>query len=228
MAQASTNVIEALDRIAGQLQCAPGLRDLRVRPHERVLLLSINGHRTLHGAAHPPRKDALYYYHLTGTFTELTGAIHGTGQVESVLSWFPSEVQTIVIEFPDAALFGNPPFDRPPKDGYRKSKPKDLKPADTLGHTKSLFRFEDGSTLVGFGVNQTKLAPYPDHSAELWETNTEVIVTGTKEFQGAKGLITSDMGAYFNPLVLPLDPTVEPYKSGFPVKVFACIRLIVQ
>jgi hypothetical protein len=232
MTEPSRNVVEALDRIANQLERSPyppdltggplaNIPDLTVVPHEKLYVLSAAGKRTLHGQF-PPKKNSLWYYHLKGTFTELTGAIEGTGEIEAVLSWFPSEVGLVVLDFPDPSL-GKPPFDRPLANGYKGVKTN----ADTLGHTKTRLAFPDGSTIVSFGVNQTKIAPYADGSAQLFETNTEVTVTGTGKFKGARGLVTSDMGAFFNPRV-PLDPTKEPYKSGFPVKVLVCIRLVTE
>jgi hypothetical protein len=215
----SRSVTEALDRIAKQLKGFSNIPNLTIGPYEQVYLLSADGIRKLNGDF-PPNQNSLWYYYLKGTFTDLTGAIQGAGTMEAVLSWFPAEVGAVVLDFPDPSL-GDPPFDKPPANGYKGVTTN----ADTLGHTKTHLVFPDGSTIVSLGVNQTKIAPRPDGSAELFETNTEVIVTGTGRFEDARGLVTSDMGAFFNPLV-PLDPTEEPYLTGFPVKVFICIRLM--
>jgi hypothetical protein len=217
----SRSIAEALDGIASQVKRISDLPKLTIGPHEEVYLLSAEGTRELHGQS-PPKKTSLWFYHLTGAFTELTGATHGGGQLESVLSWFPAEVGPIVLQFPDASL-GDPPFDKPPANGYKGVATN----AEVLGHTKTRLVFPDGSTIVSIGVNQTKLTPCADGGVELFETNTEVIARGTGRFEGAKGLVTSDMGAYFSTFV-PLDPLQEPYKSGFPVKVFVCIRLVTK
>lgn len=221
MSQPSRSVTEALDRIAKQLERLPDIADFTAGRREKLYVLSAAGKRKLRGEF-PPKPDSLWYYYLKGTFSELTGATQGTGQMESVLSWFPSEVGPVVLAFPDPSL-GQPPFDKPPAGGYKGVTTN----ADTLGHTKTRLAFPDGSTIVSIGVNQTKIVPSADGSAQLFETNTEVIATGSGKFEGARGLVTSDMGAFFSPLV-QLDPTREPYKSGFPVKVFVCIRLITE
>jgi len=215
----SKSVVEALDRLAHRIEPFKNLSNLVVAPYEKVLALQGEGNRTLHGPF-PPDKDSYWYYDLKGTFTDLGGAIRGTGKFESVLSWFTAEVGPVVFQVPGASLAG-PPYDAPPPDGYEDKNTADIA---TLGTTKSRLEFPDGSTIVSIGVNQTKIRIYADRTAQLFEANIEVIASGTGQFEGAGGLVTIDLGAYFNPLVL-LNPTQEPYKSGYPVKVFMFIRL---
>ena len=219
----SSNLLAALEGFSASLdRTQPGLQ-LDANPREQVLLLSAAGNRKLHGRSFPPNsvppRDAVWYYDLEAEFTELTGSIPGRGKMKAVLSWFVAEVGAVVFDLPDRRL-ALPPFDAPPANGYRGVKTN----ANTLGTTKTELVFPDGSTLVSIGVNQTKLMPMQDGSANLFETNTEVIVEGTGRFDGARGLITSDLGALFSPL-LPLDPASEPYKSGYECKVLVSIRL---
>lgn len=214
----SKSVVEALNKLANRIEPFKSLSSLAVGPNEKVFALRAEGLRKLYGNV-PPNKDSLWYYDLVGTFTDLTGEIRGTGKIESVLSWFPAEVGPIVLDFPEASL-AKPPFNAPPASGYKGVDTH----ADTLGVTKTRLEFPDGSTLVSLGTNQTKIRPNPNGSADLFETNTEVISTGTGKFDGATGLVTSDLGGYFDHLV-PLDPTQEPYKSGYSAKVFIFIRL---
>lgn len=215
----SSTIVEAIDRLANRFDPFSAISDLAVGPNEKMIILAVEGVRKLHGQ-NPPPPHVLWYYNFDGTLTDLTGAFPGVGKVQSVLSWFHDEVGPIVFNFPDPSL-GGPPYDAPPPGGYAGVQTN----ADTLGRTKTIFEFPDGSTLVSFGVNQTKLVPHQDGTAHLFETNLEVIVTGTGKFAGARGLITSDLGGYFNPLN-NLDPTLEPYKSGYPVKILVVIRVI--
>lgn len=214
----SKSVVEALDRLGARIGPFNNLAELSVPPYERVLALRAEGLRKLHGPV-PPNQDTFWYYDLSGSFTDLTGQFLGTGKLESVLSWFVTQVGPVVFDFPDTSVAG-PPFDAPPASGYKGVNTH----ADTLGTTKTHLVFPDGSSLVSIGVNQTKLQRYSNGNAQLFETNTEVIATGTGQFAGARGLITSDLGYYFNPLV-DLSPNNEPFKSGYRVKVFVFIRL---
>ena len=216
--RASRSVVEALDRLGARVGAFNNLANLAVPPYERVVALSAEGVRKLHGSV-PPDQDTFWYYHVSGLFTDLTRQFTGTGKLESVLSWFVKQVGPAVFDFPDDSL-ARPPFDAPPASGYKGVNTH----ADTLGTTKTHLVFPDGSSLVSIGVNQTKLQRYSDGNAQLFETNTEVIATGTGQFAGARGLVTSDLGYYFDPLV-DLNPNNEPFKSGYRVKIFVFIRL---
>jgi hypothetical protein len=214
----SKSVVDALDKLAVRIGPFRSLSNAAIGPNQQVFALYAEGLRKLHGKV-PPDQNTVWYYDLVGSFFDATGEIPGTGKLESVLSWVTSQVGPVVFDFPPASLAG-PPYNEPPTNGYKGVNTH----ADTLGVTKTRLEFPDGSTLVSLGVNQTKLKPHPDGSADLYETNTEVISTGSGRFAGASGLITSDLGGFFKPLT-PLDPSKDPYKSGYPVKVFIFIRL---
>jgi hypothetical protein len=219
----SSHILAAIEGFSARLEPVPSSLRFDANPREQVLVLSAVGKRKLHGRSFPPQspapRDAVWYYDLEAEFTDLTGSIPGRGKLKAVLSWFVAEVGPVVFDLPDRRLAG-PPFDAPPANGYRGVKTN----ADTLGTTKTELVFPDGSTLVTIGVNQTKVIPMQDGSANLFETNTEVIASGSGRFEGARGLVTSDLGALFRPLV-PLDPAAEPFKSGYECKVLVTIRL---
>lgn len=219
----SSHLFAALEGFSLRLDPAQSGLRLDTNSREQVLLLNATGKRKLHGRSFPPNsappRDAVWYYDLEAEFTDLTGSIPGTGNLKAVLSWFVAEVGAVVFDLPDRRLAA-PPFDAPPANGYRGVKTN----ANTLGTTKTELVFPDGSTLVSIGVNQTKVMPMQDGSANVFETNTEVIAAGSGRFEGARGLVTSDLGALISPLV-PLDPAKEPYKSGYECKVLITIRL---
>ena len=217
MVRPSRSVTEALDRIEAAINPVP---DLASGPHEEVYVLQVVGSRRLIGDE-VPDADTVWFYHLTGKFTEITGALPGTGTMEEGFSFFPGRLDfEKLTTFPEASK-GQPPFDEPPAEAFTAESTE----TTPVGYSKTQFVFPDGSTIVSLGPSLTKLVtPLRVPGFQLWQTHNGVMSAGTGRFAGAKAQLTSFTSG--NLLDLGLNPAKEPFKSGYPVKALVCIRLI--
>jgi len=223
MTTPSRTLVEALDRITETIRSKPDLaigRDGKV--YEEVFVLQVDATRRLVGDPAPPGPETVWFYELTGDFTDLTGAFAGMGKMREGFTFVPATLgdPPVIFEFPEP-LLGEPPFHEPPETPLTQESTR----SRAVGYTKTHCEFPDGSNLYSVGPSVTKLIyPLKDPGFQLWQTHNGIVARGDGRFEGARGMVTSFTSA--NLLDLGLDPVKEPFKSGYPVKVLVCIKVI--